>query len=44
MCLTIIDKFADIIQIVAKGPAVVDDEASIGVVGKIKEDHTLALL
>jgi hypothetical protein len=34
----------DNIQIVAKGPAVVGGEVSIGIAGKIKEDHTLALL
>ncbi|KAG0646444.1 hypothetical protein D0Z07_7553 [Hyphodiscus hymeniophilus] len=31
-------------EIIARGPAVVGGEASIGVVGKIQADHTLALL
>ena len=35
---------ADEIQIIARGPAVVGGEASIGVSGKIKADYTLAIL
>ncbi|PMD37444.1 hypothetical protein L207DRAFT_531732 [Hyaloscypha variabilis F] len=31
-------------EIYARGPAVVGEEASLGVTGKIKSDHTLALL
>jgi len=31
-------------EVIAKGPAVIDGEAALGVVGKIKEDHTLSLL
>ena len=31
-------------KVIAKGPAVVSGEASIGAVGKIKGDHTLSLL
>lgn len=36
--------FTDLPQIVAKGPAVVGGVASLGVSGKMKDDHTLALL
>lgn len=32
------------VQIIARGPAVVGGEAALEVVGKIKEDHTLALV
>jgi len=31
-------------EIVACGPAVVGGEAALGIVGRIQEDHTLALL
>lgn len=31
-------------QIIVRGPAVVGDEAALGIAGKIKPDHTLALL
>jgi hypothetical protein len=31
-------------QIVARGPAVVGDEAALGVIGTFRDDHTLAYL
>lgn len=34
----------DDVQVIARGPAVVGGEASLGVTGKIREDHTLLLL
>ena len=36
--------FTDRRQIVARGPAVVGDEAALGVIGTFRDDHTLAYL
>ena len=34
----------DELQIIARGPAVVNGEASLGISGKMNPDHTLGLL
>jgi hypothetical protein len=42
--LSFISLLANNLQIIARGPAVVGGEATLGVNGKIKADHTLAIL